>query len=42
MIAEANSTITSKQKDIQELMADIDEINKRIDMKNKEKSDLGL
>ena len=42
LIAEANSTITSKQKDIQELMADIDEINKRIDMKNKEKSDLGL
>ncbi|MCJ7967309.1 hypothetical protein MT487_09585 [Lachnospiraceae bacterium NSJ-171] len=42
LIADANSTIASKQKQIQELIADTDEINKRIEMKNREKTDLGI
>lgn len=42
LIAEANSTIASKQKQIQDLMEENDETNKRIEMKSKEKSDLGI
>lgn len=42
LIADAQGTITSKEKEIENLTSDIDEINKRIEMKEKEKSDLGV